>query len=65
MKTYNVPIKRFVGLKWKIYAYITEEDHECKRAKDINKNVVDDELEFEDCMFLSCHVRVSEWIQTL
>ena len=29
-------MKLFVKLKEKMYTYITEDDHECKKAKDIN-----------------------------
>ena len=47
-ETCGVPIKGFVGLKSKIYTLITEEKHESKKAKDINKNVIDDELKYED-----------------
>ena len=47
-ETYGMPIKSFTGLKAKMYTYITEEDHECKKAKGIHKNVVDDELKYED-----------------
>ena len=31
-----------------MYTYITENDPECKKAKDINKNVADDKLKYED-----------------
>ena len=31
-----------------MYTYITEENHEFKKAKGINKNFVDDELKYED-----------------
>ena len=36
--------KRFVGLKAKMYTFIREDNHECKKAKDIDENVVADEL---------------------
>ena len=36
-------MKLFVKLKAKMYTYITEDDHECKKAKDIN-----DKLKYED-----------------
>ena len=36
-----VPIK---GLK----SNVTEDNHESKNAKEINKNIVDDELKYED-----------------
>ena len=49
-ETCGVPIKGFVGLKSKFYTFITEDNHESKKAKDINKNVADDEeLKYEDC----------------
>ena len=47
-ETCGLPIRGFVGLKSKIYTLITEEKHESKKAKDINKNVIDDELKYED-----------------
>ena len=47
-ETCSVAIKGFAGLKSKIYTLITEEKHESKKAKDINKNVIDDELKYED-----------------
>ena len=47
-ETCDVPIKGFVGLKSKMYTFVTEENHESKKAKDINRNVVDDELKYED-----------------
>ena len=31
-----------------MYTYITEGNHEFKKAKGINKNFVDDELKYED-----------------
>ena len=34
-ETCGLPIKRFVRLKAKMYSYIIEDDHECKKAKDI------------------------------
>ena len=40
----GVPIKGFVGLESKMYTFITEENHESQKAKDINKNLVDNEL---------------------
>ena len=42
------PIKDFVGLKSKMYTFITESNHESKKAKDLNENVVDDYLKHED-----------------
>ena len=41
-------IKGFEGLKAKRYTFITEDNHEGKKVKDINENVVDDELKYED-----------------
>ena len=38
----DVSIKGFVGLNFKMYTFIREE---------INKNVADDKLKFEDCKF--------------
>ena len=46
-KTCGVPIKVFVRLKAKIYTYITDTNHECKKLKGIDKNVVDDEPNHE------------------
>ena len=43
-----MPIEDFVGLKSKTYSFITEENHESKKAKGINKNAVDDELKYGD-----------------
>ena len=43
-----MPIKGFGGLKTKMYTFITEYNHESKKAKGINKNVVHDELKYED-----------------
>ena len=40
----DVPIKGFVGLESKMYTFITEENHESQKAKDINKNLADNEL---------------------
>ena len=39
-----MPIKDFLGLESKMYTFITEENHESQKAKDINKNLVDNEL---------------------
>ena len=47
-ETYSVPIKGFVGLKSKMCTFIKEDNHESKKAKGINNNVVDDELKYED-----------------
>ena len=59
-ETSGVPIKGFVGLKSKMYTFITEDNHESKKAKGINKYVVDDELKYEDCknvMFNQSYMR--------
>ena len=37
----------FVKLKSKMYTFIREDNHESKNAKDINKNVVYDQLNYE------------------
>ena len=43
-----MPIKGFVGLKFKMCTFITTEDnHESKKAKGIHKNV-DNQLKYED-----------------
>ena len=47
-ETCDVPIKGFVGLKSKMCTFVTEENHESKKVKGINGNVVDDELKYED-----------------
>ena len=47
-ETCGVPMTCFVGLKSKIYTFITEENHESKKPKDINKKFVDDKLKKED-----------------
>lgn len=36
--------KTFVVLKAKMYTFITEDNHQCKKAKYIDRNDVDDEL---------------------
>ena len=46
--TCNNPIKGFAGLKSKIYTFTTEDNHEFKKAKGINKNAVNDELKYVD-----------------
>ena len=43
-----MPIKGFVGLKSKMYNFITDDNHESEKEKWINKNVADDELKSED-----------------
>ena len=47
-QTSGVPLKGFVVLKYKIYTFITKGNHEYKKGKAINKNVVDDKLK-QDC----------------
>ena len=47
-ETCDLPVNFFVVLKVKIYTFITEDNHECKKAKGINKYVVDDKLKYED-----------------
>ena len=46
--TSGVPMKGFVGLKSKRYTFITVHNHHSKKAKGINKRIVDDELNYED-----------------
>ena len=46
-ETSGVSIKRFSGLKSKMYTLITEDNHECKKPKGINENAADDELKYE------------------
>ena len=46
--TSGVSIKGFLGLESKMYTFITEFIHEFKKAKDINKNFVDDQLKYKD-----------------
>ena len=41
------PIKGFVGLKSKMYTFITEGNHKSKKVKGIIKNVVNDKLKYE------------------
>ena len=48
MKQKAHAIKGFVGLKSKMYAFITEDKNESKRAKHTNKNVVDNDLKYEN-----------------
>ena len=45
-ETSGMLIKGFVGLKSKMYTFITEHNHLSKKANGINKNVVDDELKY-------------------
>ena len=41
-ETCGVPIKGFVGLKSKVYCFITEGNHKTEKAKTL-KNAADDE----------------------
>ena len=41
-ETCGVSIKGFAELKYKMYTFITDKNHESEKAKDINKNVLDD-----------------------
>ena len=43
-----LPIKGFVGLKSKMYNFITDDNCESEKEKGINKNVAYDELKSED-----------------
>ena len=38
-ETHGLSIKDFVGLKCKIYTFITEDNRESEKAKSVNKNV--------------------------
>ena len=53
-------ISEIVGLKSKMYSLVVVRDEEIKRVEGVNKNAVKNIRHKEDCMFLSCHVRVSE-----
>ena len=52
-ETWVMPVECFVGLKDKMYTYITEEDHE--RKKSIHKNIIDDTLKYEVYKNI-CHI---------
>ena len=41
-------LEGFPGLKFKMHTFITEDKHDCKKAKYININVVDDKLKYKD-----------------
>ena len=45
---FGLLIKGFVRLKSKLYTFITEDNDKSKKAKDINKNVADHELKYEN-----------------
>ena len=47
-ETCGMPGKRFLELKSRMYTFITKDNHESKKAKDNNKNVVGDELTNEN-----------------
>ena len=47
-ETCGVPIICFAVLKFNMYTFKREDTLEFKKAKDVSKNVVDDELKFED-----------------
>ena len=36
-----------VGLKSKTYAFVTEDNYECRITKNINENIIDDEVKYE------------------
>ena len=46
-ETCGVPMKGLIGLKSKMYTFITEENDESKNVKSINWNVVDGELKYK------------------
>ena len=47
-ETSGMPIKGLAVLKSIMFTFITEDNHESKKAKAINKNFVDDELKYEN-----------------
>ena len=47
-ETYGVLLKHFVGLKSKMYIFITEYNKQSKKAKSINKNDVNGKLKYEN-----------------
>ena len=47
-ETSGLLVKGFVGLKSKIHTFITEGNDEFNKPKEIRKNVVNDELKYED-----------------
>ena len=47
-ETAGVPIVEFVGLRSKMYSYVTKDEKGCKTAKGIKKNVVRNLLKHED-----------------
>ena len=50
-ETWGVPMKCFLWLKSKMYTFTTEENHEGKKWKGINKNV-DDKLIYEEYKYV-------------
>ena len=47
-ETSGNPIREFIGLRSKMYSYVTEDIHENKQAKEISKTVVKKEICFSD-----------------
>ena len=45
-ETCGLPIKGFVGLISKVHTFIRKDNHKSKKAKDINRNVIDNELKY-------------------
>ena len=45
---YGMPTKSFVGLKVKMYTYVTKDEPESKKGKGVNNSVVADELKYEN-----------------
>lgn len=39
----------YVGLKSKLYAFVTEDSYECWIMKNINENIIGDEVKYKDC----------------
>ena len=59
-----VLIKCFVGLKAKMYTYITEEEHECKNIKGINNSLGEDQLKcqhYKNVMLISTYMNM-KWV---
>ena len=52
-------ITKFVTLRTKTYLHLTDDGKEDKKAKGTKKCIIKRMIKF-NCMFLSCHVRVSE-----
>ena len=50
---------------WRLVNTNSIEMQKAGRHIDLNANIVSKILFIYDCMLLSCHVRVSEWIHTL